>query len=192
MRDTIFISHANPDNNYFAAWLGSKLRLLGYKIWVDVKDINPGQYFNRDFERVIREETIRFLAIVSNEYIIKSKQDDTGVMNEILCARTVKDIDGFIIPIRYDNSDYSEFTVGLRVRLAISFNENWASGLHELIKYFEELNIYKGPVENNIIQFWHEAQKIKSEAINKDENILQIGFRQNSLIIFMFISLTPL
>ena len=102
MRDTIFISHANPENNYFAAWLASKLRMLGYKVWVDVKDIQPGQYFNRDFEKAIREDGIRFLAVVSNDYIIKSKRDDTGVMNEILCARTMKDIDGFIIPLHYD------------------------------------------------------------------------------------------
>lgn len=176
MRDTIFISHANPENNYFAAWLGTKLKLLGYKVWVDVKDINPGQYFNRDFERVIKDETIRFLAVVSNDYITKSKQDDTGVMNEILCARTVKGIDGFIIPIRYDNSDYSEFTVGLRGRQAISFNDNWAVGLHELVKYFEELDIYKGQVEDNIIQFWHEAQKIKPEAIDKTEKYLTNWF----------------
>jgi hypothetical protein len=117
MRDTIFISHANPENNYFAAWLASKLRMLGYKVWVDIKDIQPGQYFNRDFEKEIRENAIRFLAVVSNDYIIKSKTHDTGVMNEILCARTIKDIDGFIIPIHYDNSDFNEFTVGLRGRL---------------------------------------------------------------------------
>ena len=169
MRDTIFISHANPENNYFAAWLATKLRMLGYNVWVDVRDLKPGQYFNRDFEKVIREDTIRFLAVVSNDYIIKSKRDDTGVMNEILCARTIKDIEGFIIPLHYGNSNFDEFTVGLRGRLAIAFSENWANGLHDLAKYFEEVNIPKQEVQNNVIQFWHEAQKIKSEPIEKKE-----------------------
>jgi hypothetical protein len=169
MKDTIFISHANPQNNYFSAWLASKLRLLGYKVWVDVKEIKPGQYFNRDFEKVIREESIRFLAVVSNDYLLKSKQDDTGVMNEILCARTIKDIDGFIIPLLYDDSDYNEFTVGLRGRQAISFNKNWAAGLHELVSYFEEVSIPKNEMSNSIIHFWHESQKIKSEPLNKPE-----------------------
>jgi len=176
MRDTIFISHANPENNYFAAWLASKLRLLGYKVWVDVKDIKPGQYFNRDFEKVIKEDAIRFLAVVSNDYIIKSKRDDTGVMNEILCARTIKDIDGFIVPLHYDSSDFGEFTVGLRGRLAIPFNENWADGLHELVKYLEEANIPREEHQNNTIQFWHEAQKIKSEPIEKEEKYLTNWF----------------
>lgn len=38
MKETIFISHANPENIYFAALLSGKLRLFGYKVWVDVKD----------------------------------------------------------------------------------------------------------------------------------------------------------
>src|ERR1039458_1577920 len=126
MKDTIFISHANPEDDYFATWLASKLSLFGYKVWVDVKNIKPGLYFNRDFERVIKENAVRFLAVVSEDYITKSKIDDTGVMNEILCARTVKDIEGFIIPLRYDDCDYGEFTVGIRGRLAISFEKNWA------------------------------------------------------------------
>ncbi len=176
MRDTIFISHANPENNYFAAWLASKLRMLGYKVWVDISDIQPGQYFNRDFEKAIREDTIRFLAVVSNDYIIKSKRDDTGVMNEILCARTIKDIDGFIIPLHYDNSDFNEFTVGLRGRLAISFNNNWADGLHELVTCFEDARIEKNQNQDNAIQFWHEAQKIKSEPIEREEKYLTNWF----------------
>ncbi|MBI2966212.1 MAG: toll/interleukin-1 receptor domain-containing protein [Bacteroidetes bacterium] len=176
MRDSIFISHANPENNYFAAWLASKLRLLGYKVWVDVSDIKPGQYFNRDFEKIIKEDAVRFLAVVSNDYIIKSKRDDTGVMNEILCARTIKEIDGFIIPLHYDSSDFGEFTVGLRGRLAIPFNENWADGLHELVQYLEEANIPRTEHQNNTIQFWHEAQKIKSEPIEKEEKYLTNWF----------------
>jgi len=179
MKDTIFISHANPENNYFAIWLASKLKFLGYKVWADIKDIKPGQYFNRDFEKVIREETIRFLAVVSKEYIIKSKRDDTGVMNEILCARTIKEIDGFIIPLRYDQSDYEEFTVGLRGRQSVLFNDNWATGLRDLLKYFEELDIPKGQHENNSIHFWHEAQKIQSEPIEKLEKYFTNWFPTN-------------
>ncbi|MDB5199096.1 MAG: hypothetical protein JWO92_1059 [Chitinophagaceae bacterium] len=179
MKDTIFISHANPANNYFAAWLASKLKLLGYKVWVDVHDIKPGNYFNKDFEKSLRENAIRFIAVVSNDYIIKSKTDDTGVMNEILLARSIKDINGFIIPVLYDNCDYSEFTVGLVGRQAIAFNKNWADGLCELVNYFEEIEIPKYPVENNVVKFWHESQKIKAEPIDKPEKYLTNWFPVN-------------
>jgi hypothetical protein len=97
-------------------------------------------------------------------------------MNEILCARTVKDIDGFIIPLHLDNSDFNEFPVGLRGRLAISFDTNWADGLHDLVRCFEDANIKKEQQQDNIIQFWHEAQKIKSEPIEKEEKYLTNWF----------------
>ena len=42
-RDWIFISHVTPKNNYQAAWLEAKLTLLGYKVWVDIKDLR-GDY----------------------------------------------------------------------------------------------------------------------------------------------------
>ncbi|MFN8297614.1 MAG: toll/interleukin-1 receptor domain-containing protein [Chitinophagales bacterium] len=119
MKDTIFISHANPQDNYFASWLASKLRLLGYQVWVDVRDIKPGQYFNRDFEAVIRDQSIRFLAVVSKDYISKAKISDTGVMNEILCARTIKDVQDFIIPLKYDETDYAQFGSGLIGRFSV-------------------------------------------------------------------------
>ena len=38
MKDTIFISHATPTDNIFAAWLATKLELCGYKVWVDINE----------------------------------------------------------------------------------------------------------------------------------------------------------
>jgi hypothetical protein len=34
-RDTVFVTHAAPQDNEFALWLSSKLSLAGYKVWVD-------------------------------------------------------------------------------------------------------------------------------------------------------------
>lgn len=169
MKSTIFISHAYPENNYFAAWLASKLKMLGYKVWVDLNDIKPGQYFNQHYENALRTDAARFLAIVSKDYLAKANASDSGVMNEITLARTIKDIDGFIIPLLYDDSDYSDFRAGLIGRLAISFNRNWANGLHELTKYLEEQGIPKSSTDTNVLKLWHEAQKIKAEPIKRPE-----------------------
>ena len=38
-RDTIFISHATPEDNEFSIWIASRLEMLGYKTWID-KDVN--------------------------------------------------------------------------------------------------------------------------------------------------------
>lgn len=172
MKDTIFISHANPENNYFATWLASKLKLAGYKVWVDLNDIKPGHYFNSGFEKIIREEAIRFIAVVSNEYVSKTHIDDSGVMNEILCARTIKDIEGFIIPLKYDNSNYDDFTIGLRGRQAISFHENWATGLGVLLKFLEEIKVPKSENNDHTLQFWQESQKINVEPVLKQEKYI--------------------
>ena len=45
MKDTIFISHATPTDNIFAAWLATKLELCGYKVWVDLNDLAPSVDF---------------------------------------------------------------------------------------------------------------------------------------------------
>lgn len=186
MKNTIFISHANPENNYFAAWLASKLHLLGYKVWVDVNDINPGQYFNHDYERAILDDAIRFLAIVSSDYIRKAQRNDSGVMNEILCARTIKNINDFIVPIKYDDCNYDNFPVGIRGRDAISFMNNWAEGLRTLVQYFEKNEIIKNEVQANVTQFWFESQKIKSEPYKKKEkyytNLFEFLFPKNVYI----------
>ncbi len=41
----IFISHANPEDNYFASWLATKLNLLGYEVWCDTEELKGGEDF---------------------------------------------------------------------------------------------------------------------------------------------------
>lgn len=45
MRESIFISHATPEDNDFTRWLGSKLELAGYKVWHDLVRLKGGDYF---------------------------------------------------------------------------------------------------------------------------------------------------
>ncbi|MBX2980931.1 MAG: toll/interleukin-1 receptor domain-containing protein [Flavobacteriales bacterium] len=158
MRDVIFISHANPEDNYFASWLASKLQVLGYSPWVDVKSIKPGEYFDREYEDIILNRAIKFLAVVSSNYLAKVRSNDTGVMNELLAARTIKNLDPFIVPLRLDNSSYADFPTGLRGRLAIDFSNNWATGINELLLALSDQGTPKtsGQPEQAAI-FWHKA-----------------------------------
>ena len=41
-RRTVFISHANPEDNDFASWLGSRLANAGYDVWTDVLSLVGG------------------------------------------------------------------------------------------------------------------------------------------------------
>ena len=35
-REALFVSHANPEDNAFTLWLGSRLSAAGYEVWADV------------------------------------------------------------------------------------------------------------------------------------------------------------
>ena len=49
-RDAIFISHANPEDNAFTVWLGSRLTAAGYEVWADVLRLRGGQDWQRLLE----------------------------------------------------------------------------------------------------------------------------------------------
>ena len=57
----IFISHATPDDNEFAAWLATKLELHGYDVWVDIHKLNPATDFWKTIESTIRNDAVKFL-----------------------------------------------------------------------------------------------------------------------------------
>ena len=42
-RDAIVISHANPEDNVFAPWLGAQLTAAGYQVWADMLSLRGGQ-----------------------------------------------------------------------------------------------------------------------------------------------------
>lgn len=46
-RHSIFISHANPEDNGFTIWLGAKLVAAGYDVWADVLRLVGGDDWQR-------------------------------------------------------------------------------------------------------------------------------------------------
>lgn len=54
MRNKKFISHATPDDNYFAKWLSLKFIGLGYDVWCDVHLLDRGA----DSWKIIEKEEI--------------------------------------------------------------------------------------------------------------------------------------
>jgi|GEM_PF-3873300 len=66
MRDTIFISHATPEDNEFTIWLASRLELMGYKVWIDKNELLGGESFWEDIEKAITEKAVKFLLALSD------------------------------------------------------------------------------------------------------------------------------
>lgn len=128
-RESIFISHATPEDNAFTRWLGSKLELAGYKVWFDLDRLKGGDLFWDKIEAAIRNESIRFLAVVSNVSVTKS-----GVRSEWSLATTVeKSLPGFVIPIRVDSYDFNQLPIEIHRKNVIDFAKGWHLGFIDLL-----------------------------------------------------------
>lgn len=171
MKETIFISHATPDDNIFASWLATKLELCGYKVWVDVNKLPPSVDFWSTIDYTIRNEAVKFVFIISNASVDPSRD---GVQKELAIADKInRQTPEFIVPVRIDNVSFNNLPVEILRLNAIDFYNNWAKGLDALLKYLLETNVPK-PALNRDSQYyverWQTLQsKIKSQ-ITDDED----------------------
>jgi hypothetical protein len=128
-RDAIFISHATPEDNGFVRWLGARLELAGFRVWHDLDRLKGGDHFWDKIEKAIRDESFRFLAVVSKVSVGKP-----GVKDEWALAQTIeKSLPGFVIPIRIDDYDFSLLPIGIHRKNVINFSAGWHSGLASLV-----------------------------------------------------------
>jgi hypothetical protein len=130
-RQLVFISHANPEDNEFASWLGTRLTAAGYDVWADVFRLVGGEAFWRDIGQAIREHAaIVIVAVSRNSY----RKD--GVLNEIaLAVATGRKIQksSFVTPVRLDDLRFSDFPEEIIRLNAIDFAGNWADGLSRVL-----------------------------------------------------------
>ncbi len=131
-KQTIFISHATPEDNLFVLWIASRLSVLGYSVWVDLKNLSGGEDSWSKIEKVIRQETVKLVFVVSNQSIKKQ-----GTLNELALADRLK-IDNFIVPIKIDKVPPKEFPAEIIRKNCLDFSDSWADGLTELLKAFEQ------------------------------------------------------
>ncbi|MEK6780950.1 MAG: toll/interleukin-1 receptor domain-containing protein [Bacteroidota bacterium] len=175
-RDYIFISHATPQNNYFAGWLASKLKILGYRVWVDMDDSRTGDSFNSVIEPIIKNESKVFLALTSTFYKEKAEIQSSGVSRELNCADTVKLDHNFILPIKIDAISHSNFPYQYQGWNAISFHPSWQSGLIDLIKELDKLNVPKNVTPESPLPIWFETIKSENKVIDRNEKYFSNWF----------------
>ncbi|MBV2149056.1 toll/interleukin-1 receptor domain-containing protein [Sphingobium sp. AS12] len=141
-RRTVFISHANPEDNEFTAWLGTRLIGAGYHVWSDLLRLIGGEPFWRDIGDAIKDYAEVVVLVLSRASVQKP-----GVLDEIaLAVATSRKLKNpkFIIPVRLDDLPYDEFPEQVIRLNAINFNGNWADGLHRLFEALDERAVTKG------------------------------------------------
>lgn len=180
IREKIFISHASPADNYFTAWLSSKLKLLGYDVWVELDELKSGDAFWPEIENAIRNQSRKFLAIISNSYMEKIKDPVSGVFKELSCADRIKDIKGFKSPIRIDSIEEDNFPVQLMGLNSVDFLNNWQNGLEKLLESFEKEKIPRDEEQKtNPLNFWLDAFNIDGRTNTNSEKIYTNWFPFN-------------
>ena len=141
MRDMVFVSHANPEDNEFALWLSLQLAAEGYPVWCDLTKLLGGELFWSDIEQAIRERTAKFLHVltrVSNEK--RGSRDELALALGVERKDKLKD---FVIPLWLDDLPPAEFNVELFRRNATPFQQSWARGLALVLKKLEEDGVPK-------------------------------------------------
>jgi hypothetical protein len=166
MRDTVFVSHANPEDNDFALWLTLQLASHGYAAWCDLTKLLGGEDFWSDIETTIRERTYKFLYVLS-----RSSNHKQGCLNELSVAQGVaksRDFRDFVIPVKIDDLPYTETNIRLNSLNAIRFTKGWADGLRVLLAKLEEDGTPKHPAFSpSVVTDWWQTYR------RADEGVLQ-------------------
>jgi len=170
---TLFIGHANPEDNYFSAWLASKLTLMGYDVWCDLEVFRGGEDVWLAVQRKIREESARYLFVTSTSSIQKD-----GTLKELAVAEAIKNRGDFILPLRIDNIDFKDFPAEIIRKYTIDFVDGWDKGLQKLTEKLQKDNVYKAVNESsNLLPFWYQASGVDNEKpLSKPEQYLTNWF----------------
>jgi len=140
-RETIFISHATPDDNDFVRWLGMRLTGHGYKVWADLFELKGGTPFWSSIEEALRHQACKVIFVASKKSV---GLDRTGVRNELSVADAMKTTlrdPGFIIPVKIDDTAFSELPIQVHQLDAIDFAKGWGPKLVELLATLEDANV---------------------------------------------------
>lgn len=141
MRDTIFISHATPDDNEFVRWLGARLTGHGYKVWADLFELKGGTPFWTTIEEALRHHALKVIFVVSRTSVDPSR---SGVRNELSVADAIKkqlSDPSFIVPVRIDDTPFGEFPIQIHQLNAIDFSRGWGGKLVELLDTLEHAKV---------------------------------------------------
>ena len=87
-RDTIFISHATPQDNEFSIWIASRLEMLGYNTWIDKEGLLGGERFWPTIQKAI-ESSIKVLFVYSKNIVTHDGILKPGIENEIEYAKSI-------------------------------------------------------------------------------------------------------
>ncbi len=176
MRDMLFLSHANPEDNEFTRWLALQLAREGYPVWCDLTRLLGGEVFWQDIEEAIRNRAVKFLFVLS-----KSSNQKRGPLQELEVANHVTRQTGlrdFVVPLLIDDLPLAEMTIQLAGLNVVLFNRSWAAGLKILLDKLERDGVKKDPkfTPTTVAAWWREQFSADKGVLEQPEEYLSNWF----------------
>ena len=179
VRNMIFVSHANPEDNLFTRWLALRLAREGYPVWSDLTKLLGGEDFWRDIEVAIRERTAKFLFVLS-----KTSNQKQGALMELTVARKVgRNIQDFIIPLRIDDIRHDDINIELQRLNCIDFSKGWTTGYGSLLKKLQKDGIERDPrfTPDAVTKWWRGNYSVEEGVTTTPERCASNWFEFSKL-----------
>lgn len=130
-RDTIFLGHANPEDDEFTLWLQAKLENEGFRVVTDHSYLTGGESdYWKELDNVLTNHACKYLLVFSNITFSKS-----GVLDEWEQARAVgtrKNLKDFVMLLKIDDVPFDD-RIGTNRMNQFRFDLSWADGLKKLV-----------------------------------------------------------
>lgn len=177
-RDTILITHANPEDNAITSWLASRLSLAGYRVWVDLNELRGGADFWNEIDYQLRFRTIKQLVLISDSIGKPGVQKELAIGD--IVGKKIGDT-AFMIPVRVSNVSFAEFPPELIRRNAHNAYPNWADALAPILKDLEDAGVPRipSPDFDLINQLVAARENGRNFVTNNSETLLSNWFEVN-------------
>jgi hypothetical protein len=166
-RDTLLLSHANPEDNEFTLWLALQLANEGYRVWCDLTKLLGGEVFWDDIEEAIKTRTAKVLYVLSQTSNAKD-----GPLKELHFAQIVakkEKLKDFVIPLHIDDLPHGDITIEITRINTVGFAHSWGAGLAKLLEKLEEDGVPKDPKFNRTaVNDWLRTQFSAEQGLRKE------------------------
>jgi hypothetical protein len=181
VRDTILLSHANPEDNEFTLWLALQLASEGYRVWCDLTKLLGGEVFWDDIQEVIRDRAAKVIYVLS-----RASNSKDGPLRELHLAQTLargESLPDFVIPAHIDDLPNRDVTIELTRVNSVAFQGSWAAGLAVLLRKLETDGVPKSESFNrSAVNDWWRSQFGEAHGIRKEpEVVVSNWFKVESL-----------
>lgn len=135
-RDHLFISSVDEDGA-FADWLTRKLTTEGYLVWSERFKLLGGEAYPDDIDDTIKNRTFRFISLYSRASV---KDPEVGRQRSLALNIGNERKQDFLIPLDVDSVSPAQLDHVARALNFITFKDNWAVGLKQLLKKLESID----------------------------------------------------